>query len=478
MGMILLFLLSLLTACEKPTEPELQNVTVIPENPYYVTNADADWKLHISFVQWDGTSADNFTITAEYLKDQTYIFDSDEKAYIIINDNPIELTFVNPPAGMGLPHFIAQLNLNPGSVYNISFKFKGKIKMATQITIPFFPTVIFPAAYSQHATAVLNWELTNPSQYQFVDITSFDPWINGGDCTIDRFRVKLNTADRTYTFPADCVLPSENDIAQTGYTFTVSQLSCKIVNRIMLLVGTYDTQPYYLFNDNNIPSDPDALSPTNTDWVVAITQNPLKGRSAYTIVAKYLDTDNPLNQDDLVTVVIGSQAIQLTPLNSIYFHGTAELIPGADYSLTFGVNGSQASSIYIRIPREANPNFPATYDPTQPVELSWTLSDSNQYQFLELEAFCDDGTQCGLTSTYFRQLAGSTRYFYIPPGVVENYGAGTEYTLSLKQLNYYVENRLVLMLLRDDQRFYYAKGKPANSCEAELIRFMDSKIGN
>lgn len=460
--------------CKKATEPVLPNVVIIPSNPYYVTSAEADWKIEISQSEDEDSKPGEYRIAIDFIKDEEHVFPTDDIATLIINGNNIAMSpsVVLP----GLPHndFAGTTNLNPGSIYQIGFKFNGRLKMSADIKVPYPAVTTFPLTYNRHNITALEWVMPEDSQYQFIELRSFTPWVESGDDTVDRYRIKLNTILRNYQFPAEVVIPADSDIAQTGYTFSVNQFSSKIVNRVMLLIGQYQSKSYYVFNDTDIPINLDSISNTSIDWVLAFNQNSRQDDKAeISVIAKCLDLDNLPEVSDIVSVNIGATYVELVPYNSMYYTGSLVLNSGLSYRLVFKKNDQVLFSEDVTVPDETTVAFPVDFSPDLPVELEWSIASDNQYQFLELESFKDDGTSCGLHSNFFRQLSGSSRQYYVPAGVVQNYGSGTEYSISLKQLNYSVEQRVACMLLQDDNIFYYTKTPKSNS---QRIHTMDELI--
>jgi len=459
--------------CESRKDNTLPNVVVIPTNPYTITGAEADWLIVLnrvrSEVKLSGKSQELFNVRAKYLKNPAAVFSQDDTALLLINDQPLALEYASY-----LPDnfkFEGSFDGETGTSYDIGFKFNGKLLMKNTLRLPDMASVTYPATYLPSQTALIQWSLPASSQFQFASLTSFQPGLSDDD-VLDMFRAKLDPLDRTYFFPVAYLAQSSSELAQTGYRLALTQISCKIVNKIAIQAQTCISNEYYYINDAAVPYDVEQITGDYCDAVVFFDLADSKADSLPTnIIVKFVYPAALPAPGDSISMVLPGGILPLQPIpGSGYYYATTDLPAGDSLAFTLRLNAYPLLNSHIRTTYPASLDFPPVYNPQSSYELNWTLPASNGYQFFQAKSFRDDGSLYGQHSTYFQRLAKDVRNHYLPAQAVQNFGAGTEYTLSLLQLNYGVQGRYVLMSMSELNANYYTKHGKKHTIQASLNR--------
>ncbi len=113
-------------------------------------------------------------------------------------------------------------------------------------------------------------------------------------------------------------------------------------------------------------------------------------------------------------------------------------------------------------------DLPQTYNPSQAVQLNWSLSNNNQYQFAGVTSFKEG--EPDMEDEYFRQLAPSARTFIVPANAVNDFGNETIYTLGIDQVNFKIENRISLMSVQSVTDAYPKHLSPQNRQALKILR--------
>lgn len=443
----------LFTACEKTTEPRNDFITVIPDS-INISAVEADWNIGISTSSYSGDSKNTYGVEVDYLKDSTHHFGTDDKAYLIVNGNTMRLPLWHNASDGEQHDFGGLVTLNPGLIYTIGFKYNGQLKMSTTIRVPYNPVVTYPAAYSRTEPATIEWSQAEDNQYQRAGISSFYTGMNGGYPTIGYYTPEIDSTVRSVTLPAGCVAPSVGD-TQTYYSMSVNEYSYRIVNRVMLSICTGDYKSYTLFNEGSVPNSVN-YTDEDSDWVLAVY--PVEtdgGRAGMDVLARCLDSESlPLPWEEITFWIYGQSHV-LHAVSDTDYMGTVDLNPGEQTNISLTQNGAYLlNNLNIYTPSVASLEYPATYNPSQELALAWTVPTQNYYQFLDVSSYFDDGTPEGEMSDYFRQLPGSRHSYTIPADAVQNYGPETDYTISLKQVNYTKEFHVAVIMIQENRHFY------------------------
>jgi hypothetical protein len=213
--------------------------------------------------------------------------------------------------------------------------------------------------------------------------------------------------------------------------------------------------------DSNNPtdvviSDPDDITSAVADWLLVFGTGDYEDKTENAILLNYLKaTDLPL-YTDVFTVEVNGVSLDLQSFMGVpgLYYTTYNLTEGATYTIVLKKNGTQILSTSQKMVYGAEVTFPNTYDPTTSAPLSWTLPDNNQYQFAGISSFKSNYPDEDDTDEYFVQLPVTSRSYTIQANAVDDFGAETEYSLGVEQLNYHITNRIAVMSFYEDFESY------------------------
>jgi len=160
-----------------------------------------------------------------------------------------------------------------------------------------------------------------------------------------------------------------------------------------------------------------------------------------------------------------------------YYSGMIDLTAGQDYSVLFKYNNVTKLDTSIKGVYPPNITYPDIYDVGQATTLNWTLPASNQYQFVGVSSYYNNGTN-EQSDDWVKQLSGASRNFTIPANPVQNFGSPTQYYIWLDQMNYQLLQRVALMVFGYSGHNYGGKqaemnpDKIAQRAEKQLLSIL------
>lgn len=128
-------------------------------------------------------------------------------------------------------------NLNPGTLYNISFYKNNQLVGGGSIRTPYRAQGSFPTNYRPQESAALSWTLSEDNQYQSVTLSSESEGMEEDD----DFAKDLEPSLRSFTFPVNAV---QDFGPNTSYTMSVLQYSFLKSGRTAFLAAHTNAQHY------------------------------------------------------------------------------------------------------------------------------------------------------------------------------------------------------------------------------------------
>ena len=228
-----------------------------------------------------------------------------------------------------------------------------------------------------------------------------------------------------------------------------------ILGSFLMIAGCGGSDDNDNDNNNTLPTNPDAVTSENADWLVSLMAIPgAKDELTQYVIVRYLLTANVPTTDDDVVLMINNVDVALEGYSVIpgTYMGYVDLNEGTEYAVKFIYNGTTKIDTQLKIAYMPSVTFPATFTANQAAAISWTQGGNNQYQFIEALSISPDYTD---ESDEVKQLDVSARSYTFPANSVESYGSGTLYYLILDQMNFKIENRIALMSYANDSQEYF-----------------------
>jgi hypothetical protein len=213
-------------------------------------------------------------------------------------------------------------------------------------------------------------------------------------------------------------------------------------------------------DDDFDPTDIAGINADNADWIVnlmAIVQNE-KSRE-YMVMVNYTGDNTTLQPTDMVTLEIDGTPLSWMSAMPGYYHTQTLFVPGQTYSMKFKFNSTEKANTNFTIPWVCDGTFPSTFNPAQASEMSWTLSNNNQYQVAGVNASKYVSSTENYFDEYIKSISTSARSFSIPANSVQNFGAGTSYTMFVDEINFKNVNRIAFLGWESDMTVYQAQKK-------------------
>lgn len=227
---------------------------------------------------------------------------------------------------------------------------------------------------------------------------------------------------------------------------------------------------------NDITGLPD-ITPQLFDWEIIIADTyGMQQKGNYMVNCYWYGATSGITDADVFSIKFGTQQpIALENYNLGGFRmifGTADLTPATTYNVVFYKNNTPISTSSIKTPYRVATTFPNTYNPTQTAHLTWNLDANNQYQVLTVSAY---NPQTDEDDDYDKNLDPSARSFTIPANVVENYGAGAEYTIDLAQANFTKSGRTAILAIQGNSQDY-GTSNPTKSAKHPDLQKLAHKL--
>lgn len=224
----------------------------------------------------------------------------------------------------------------------------------------------------------------------------------------------------------------------------------KTMKNCLLLLGVLLLALSFMLTACDGDDDENGFDPTNiaginadnADWIVnlmAIVQN-AKSRQ-YMVMVTYTGDNTTLQPTDMTTLEVDGTPLSWMSSQPGYYHTQTLFTPGQSYSLAFKFNGTLKASTDFTIPWVADGTFPASFNPAQSAEISWTMSHNNQYQVAGVNSSKYVSSTENYSDEYIKSIPTSARSFSIPANSVQDFGAGTNYTMFVDEINYKNVNR-------------------------------------
>jgi hypothetical protein len=220
------------------------------------------------------------------------------------------------------------------------------------------------------------------------------------------------------------------------------------------------------------------ITPANFDWDVYILDlsgaNEDLREDSYYISCEWLGDESAITETDVFTIQFNdSTPIQLQGYGYWFgewsFAGEAMLNPGTSYNVKLMKNGTQETSGTIKTPYRCYANFPAYYNPSTTAEITWSLSNNNQFQTAGISSYGDWEAEVEEYDEHFAELSPSARNYTIPANAVDNFGEWTEYEMLVMQVNFTKSGRTAFMATQGQGNNY--EGTPTKDAYiGRLIR--------
>jgi len=206
-------------------------------------------------------------------------------------------------------------------------------------------------------------------------------------------------------------------------------------------------------DDNNL-TGPEDITPANTDWEIIFIHAPNTAKlENYSVMVDWLGDPAALSESDTFYMKLDGEQY---PLSSYYMFGfmmifgDVQLNPGHSYNFEFYKNNVKVCDTNIRMPYPATATFPQNYSPSLSANISWSLSDNNQYQYAGVSAYLDDENY----QDAIEPVSASARSYTVPANAVSGYGPSTEYELLVSQLNFARDGRTAITAVQGQYKEY------------------------
>jgi len=221
-------------------------------------------------------------------------------------------------------------------------------------------------------------------------------------------------------------------------------------------------------NDNGLTEIPD-INPENFDWDIYILDIAGDDREDYYYVTcDWLGNEDAITEQDQFSIQFNdAEPIILSGwgwFGEWSFSAEAFLSPGTNYNVKLLKNSVQVTSGNIKTAYRAYGNFPSYYNPTTTAELSWTLSDNNQYQVAGVSSYSEDYEDY---DDAMEDLDPSDRTYTIPANAVQHFGDYTEYELLIMEMNFTQNGRTAFMAVQGSSNYY--ESIPAKDVAQNLL---------
>ncbi|PKN78210.1 MAG: hypothetical protein CVU48_09025 [Candidatus Cloacimonetes bacterium HGW-Cloacimonetes-1] len=159
------------------------------------------------------------------------------------------------------------------------------------------------------------------------------------------------------------------------------------------------------------------------------------------------------SNDDLVMTINDTLNITLPyiPTFGAFVNETA-LEPGTVYKLKFSLNGVEKTNVSLRMPYRATYVLPQVLYHTGENNVTWTLEQNNQYQYVVASAYNSYDT--GINNTIIRYAKPSARELRFRGDELVRYGQSTLYGLFAYQAQFQLKNRIALCSLNFSHAYY------------------------
>jgi hypothetical protein len=203
--------------------------------------------------------------------------------------------------------------------------------------------------------------------------------------------------------------------------------------------------------------EPEDLNPADWDVYLAIFYDTYEedwNREGTHYVSIMIINPTVMNGD--VTFKIDGNVFELEGWE-YWFFGAVDLVEGQSYNFEVST-GSNNYAATLQIPYNiTSADFPQTFDPTEPYNVTWTLANNNKYQSVFAWSYLwdwedEDNDQ---ESEYFKEINNSARQHTFPANAIESFGPGTDYELGINQMDYKLNNKLVAVAVTQEYAWYY-----------------------
>lgn len=213
-------------------------------------------------------------------------------------------------------------------------------------------------------------------------------------------------------------------------------------------------------NDDFDPTDLAGINAENADWIVNFAAAQLEDKTThYMVMVNYTGDNTTLQPTDIATLEINGSPVSWMSSMPGYYHTQLDLNAGETYNLKFKFNNVEKASTSFTLPNNCVGTFPASFNPAQATDISWTLDGNNQYQVAGVNASKYVSATENYFSEYIKSLPTSTRSLDIPANAVESYGSGTMYNIFVDQLTFKNVNRIAFLGWQGDYSEYQGKGQ-------------------
>jgi hypothetical protein len=228
-------------------------------------------------------------------------------------------------------------------------------------------------------------------------------------------------------------------------------------------------------DDNDTPPSwmdflsPDGVSPTEVDLYIAlINYEDVKSRNDNYVTSIFAINPNLFGAD--LTLSINGSPVDVLGLSNAWFV-EYDYEQGQNYLFEISVNNTNYS-ISIVVPYVISViNFPQTFNPSQPAEVTWALSANNQNQIAQI--FAED-LESDETDEFFRELNTSNRSYVFPANAVDDFGDFASYYLSIMQINFNSNDNIAVIAVSNRERDYgnISKNRDGDMDLDKIIRLM------
>jgi len=197
--------------------------------------------------------------------------------------------------------------------------------------------------------------------------------------------------------------------------------------------------------EEDLITNPPDINPTNTDWDVSFQYGDVEDKTDVTILfsAIYLHSNHDsLSPDDSASLYIDGVEYPMVAFlgaTSGVWIGSAVFDTTIPHTFVFTYNDQVKAETVMKLPSMPVVQFPSSFDPSIGTQFSWELSSNSQYQFAGADSY-NHYTED--TDEYSANLSPSSRSFTVPANAVTDLGQGTEYTLSIGEMNYKREGKI------------------------------------
>lgn len=225
-------------------------------------------------------------------------------------------------------------------------------------------------------------------------------------------------------------------------------------------------------DDKDKVTAPAEITWSSADWDIIIGEadfDEKTNRAVYVLSAFWMGDMSGVGLNDTASMIIAGQTVTMSSWFGMpgFFIGSVELTAGQTYNMKFIYNGNEKASTDLQLVHKCSGSFPTSYNPATATSFNWVLSSNNQYQYagvsssnmMNEEQYDDDA----------KFIGPALRTHTVKANAVDSYGAYTEYSLFVGQMNRKVQSRIGFTSIHESSAYYGSMKENADKDPMQMI---------